>query len=234
MTRQLLIYDDPVPLSAERHHDLFVETEHYPPQTQALNAVPIVVSEFPKAASCHVLAFTRVSQIVPVVLLGLQNGQNLFMSSDGKWKTDYVPAFLRQYPFVLAGRHDKRNLTMCIDEAAPGLNREGRGQRLFDISGERTDYLDQVVEFAEAYQRDYARTIRLSERLSELDLIEDMSVKIDKGGQQSRLTGFGVVSRERLNALSDNDIAELQRSGALELVYHHLASLENFSKLIEL
>ena len=51
MTRQLLIYDDPVPLSSDSHRDLSVRMLPGVRQAEALNSVPVVLGEFEKVAA---------------------------------------------------------------------------------------------------------------------------------------------------------------------------------------
>lgn len=58
-----------------------------------------------------------------------------------------MPAFLRRYPFVFSSNDDASTFTLCIDEEFDGLNQDGRGERLFDSEGERTQYLQNVLGF---------------------------------------------------------------------------------------
>ncbi|NIR58894.1 MAG: SapC family protein, partial [Gammaproteobacteria bacterium] len=45
---------------------------------------------------------------VPLAVLGMRAGQNLFIGDDGVYEPNrYVPAFIRRYPFVFA--EDKAN-----------------------------------------------------------------------------------------------------------------------------
>lgn len=50
-------------------------------------------------------------------------------------------------------------------------------------------------------------------------------------GEKISLTGFFTVDRPRLTTLSSEAIVDLVRSGAYELICHHLASLRNFNVL---
>ena len=53
-----------------------------------------------------------------------------------------------------------------------------------------------------------------------------------KTGDKYAIGGFECVSRKKLKALSPEKLAELTKSDELELIYTHLYSLNNVSKLI--
>jgi hypothetical protein len=171
---------------------------------------------------------------MPVAILGLQNDSNLYVDDDGKWSAGYIPAFVRRYPFVFSSGDDGKTFTLCIDEDYEGVNDSGEGNLLFDDEGERTTYLDGVLDFLKEYQTEYNRTQLLCDKLAELKLLEPMQAQIKlTSGEQLSLTGFQAVSREKLNGLDDDKLAELARSGALELIYVHLYSMKNFNEMME-
>ena len=47
------------------------------------------------------------------------------------------------------------------------------------------------------------------------------------------LSGFSGIKRERLKELEPDALATLMKSGALELIYAHLLSLNNVHKMIQ-
>ncbi len=53
---------------------------------------------------------------MPVVVLGVLWDQNNFVDENGQWTAQYVPAFVRRYPFVFAGSEDGARFTLYIDE----------------------------------------------------------------------------------------------------------------------
>jgi hypothetical protein len=169
-----------------------------------------------------------------VVLLGIEDKQNIYLGDDGSWSARYVPAFIRRYPFLLALDKDNTTLTLCIDEKAGGCNQEGRGDALFDESGGRTAYLSGVLEFLQDYQGQFGRTEEYCRKLQELELLEPMKAKFTLGNKKEQtLTGFQAVKREKLKALSGAQLADLAKTDELELTYAHLASMTNFSHMLE-
>ena len=145
-----------------------------------------------------------------------------------------MPAFLRRYPFVFASNDDASTFTLRIDEEFAGLNQDGRGERLFDSEGERTQYLRNVLGFLQVFQAQFQRTQAFSDRIRELGLLEPMHAQFTlKTGQQMALTGFQAVNRQRLNALDGEQLATLAKAEELELLYTHLVSMQNFRPMVE-
>jgi hypothetical protein len=235
MATQLLIYERAVPVTRARHGDWSVKTGSDYHFAANVNSVPLMVAEFGAAAGEYPIVFAgRDKEVMPVVLLGVRDKQNLFVDAAGAWSARYVPAFVRRYPFVFASTDAGQNFTLCIDEEFTGCNTEGRGERLFDSQGERTQYLQNILNFLQAYQAQFLRTQALCRRLAELDLFEPMQAQYTlKSGQRGTLAGFQAVSRERLKALPGDRLAELARTDELEAIYAHLLSLRNFPAMVE-
>lgn len=235
MTAQLLIYENAVPLSSETHLDLSVRHEGGYGFAAGLNSVPLLAAEFAAAAPHLAIVFAgEGDSTMPAALLGLRADENLFLTETGTWDAAYVPAFLRRYPFVFAqDPADSERLTLCIDEAYPGVNREGRGERLFDADGNRTVYLAQTLQFATDYHAQHRVTQDFCARLVALDLLEDATATATlPDGQVLTLTGFKRVSTARLRALPDEEVLKLFRSDMLGLIYRHLSSLGAIQQMV--
>ncbi|SPJ30892.1 SapC family protein [Falsiruegeria mediterranea] len=230
--RQLMIYERAVPVTFRRHAELSVDVAKHLSSAIDVNAVPVMSSEFTRVSRELPIVLAGEGPAMPVAVLGIKDNQNLMIDEKGEWRGTYVPAFLRQYPFVLAGHSGNEKLTLCIDEGFKGLNYEGRGERLFSQTGEQSEYLKGVVQFTEAYQRDFLRTRKFAQRLEELELLETAHANFNLNSGPFRLHGFQSIKREKLMSLKDRELLELTRSNALELVYAQLASLENFATLV--
>jgi hypothetical protein len=198
-----------------------------------VNSVPLMPVEFASAASEYAIVLGGTGDVVmPVAVLGVRPDQNLYVTSQGRWDAKYVPAFVRRYPFVFFSPGNGGTLTLCIDEAFPGFNRDGRGQRLFGDDGKLTAYVANVLKFLQQYQSEFQRTEALCKKLKELNLLEPMQAQITFDfGERIALGGFSVVNRARLKTLSAHVLAQLVQSDDLELIYTHLLSLPNFAKV---
>jgi len=235
MTKQLLIYETAVPVNPQRHGSWSVKAGKEYSFARQLNSIPLIAAEFSQAAAEYPIVFAGTGdEVLPAVVLGARDRENLYLSEDGSWQARYVPAFIRRYPFVFASTDDGTRLTLCIDEQFSGCNQQGRGERLFDADGEQTQYLGTVLEFLKQYQVQFQRTKAFCAKLKSLDLFEPMHAQFKfPSGERGSLGGFMAISRERLKSLDDEQLAGMARSDELELVYLHLQSMNNFSRMVE-
>jgi hypothetical protein len=231
MTKQLLIYETAVPVSPARHGKHSVEVGGNYAFSAGVNAVPLMAVEILRAATEYAVVFTAVGEdVMPAVVLGVKGDQNLYLAADGHWNAKYIPAFIRRYPFVFAASADAKTLTLCVDEAYPGLNTKGRGARLFDDDAKPTPYVERVLTFLKEYQAHFVRTQVFGRRLKEFGLLEPMQAKVTTPtGATLSLTGFMAVSRAKLRELSGEQLSALAKTDELELLYLHLYSMRNFA-----
>lgn len=198
--------------------------------------VPLLAVEFSEACKEYPIVFVKSSptdeQLIPMVLLGLQNAENLFVGSDGIWSSRYIPAFVRRYPFMLANAGEEQ-LVLCIDETFDGLNLE-EGVALFD-GDQETDYLKNLIQFVTSFHNDSLVTGKFTESLKSLELLEEKNLKAElKDGREFLINGFYVVNEEKLRALDAEKVQTLFTSGELAWVYAHLMSLSNLKRLVDL
>lgn len=235
MTTQQLFYQQPTAVSQSRHAAACVEVNRDFSFARRTNTVPLTAVEFPSAAAEYAVVLAGTAEaLMPAVILGLRQNENLHVDAAGNWDGRYVPAFVRRYPFVFSSADDGKTFTLCIDEGYPGFNTEGRGERLFDDSGERTQYLERVLTFLKEYQLQFQRTRAFCDTLRELDLLEPVRADFTlESGEQASLAGFMVINRNKLKALDGDRLAELARSDALELAYLQMHSLHNLPPMRE-
>jgi len=228
---QLMIYETAVPVSHARHGNWSLELGTNYAFCRNVNSVPLMASEFAGAALEYAIVFGGTGDVVmPVTVLGVRTDENLYVTREGGWQAKYIPAFVRRYPFVFSSRDDGKTFTLCIDEAFPGFNQSGRGERLFGDDGKPTPYVENVLKFLQQYQFEFQRTQAFCKKLKDLNLLEPMQARINLGsGERMALSGFSVVDRARLKTLSAEVLVELVRSDELELIYDHLVSMRNFA-----
>lgn len=235
MTRQLLIYEKVVNITARKHGNLSVKTGNDYRFAGNINSVPAMAAEFPALFREYAIVFTENGEtIMPVAIMGLRNDENLYVDEDGQWDAQYIPAFIRRYPFVFSSSDEGKSFTLCIDENYTGCNDQGQGERLFENGGEQTPYLKNVLEFLKEYQLHYQRTEAFSRKLKELNLLEPMTAKFTNAGSETiNLTGFMAVNRDKLKQLDGEQFRELAKTDELELIYVHIQSLANFARIAE-
>jgi hypothetical protein len=235
MAKGLQFYKNVVALSNTTHRKLRIKPGTGYRFAAGTNSVFVAAVEFQPASREYPIVFVEADEIIaPMAVLGLKEGQDLFVNEDGSWDARYIPAYVRRYPFVLAGPDaTAEKLTVCIDAGFESLNEE-EGERLFDDEGKNTKITDEALDFLRNYQRHVQFTQEFCKDLKKLDLLEPMGATINPPGcEQLKVVGFNVVSRERLKALKGAQLAKLIKNDALELIFLHLASLDNFQLLAE-
>ena len=235
MAKQVLLYDNAAPLSNEKHRDWSIKIGSDYSFAKDINAVPLTAVEIIAAASEYPIIFaSKDGNVLPLALLGIRNGQSLFVDEKGTWNAKYIPAFIRRYPFVFSSATNDGKSLLCIDESFSGCNTENRGERLFDADGERSQYLERVLGFLRNYQIHFERTRAFCQKLVELELMEPILAQMDgSDGAKQQMTGFMAVNRKKLKSIPEDKLAELFKTDELELIYLHMFSLRNFQAMFE-
>ncbi|SHL68766.1 SapC protein [Roseovarius marisflavi] len=236
MATQLLFYENAKMVTAKEHGDISVRTGQSYEFTRKVNSVPLTAIEFTAAAAHYPVVFAGTEdKVMPAVILGVSENENLFLEEGGGWKKGtYIPAFVRRYPFVFSTDKDGKNFILNIDESFDGCNREGRGERLFDSDGAQTVYLQNILRFLQEYQGQFRRTEAFCERLKNLKLLKPMQAQFNMpDGARRSLSGFQAIDRDALKALSDEDLRRMFDTDELECAYLHLFSMRHFQTMIQ-
>ena len=232
-----LFYKKVVPLNKEVHGELFLEGIEGYQHTKETNSVYIAAIEFLRVSKEYPIVFAQGAdeKVFPVALLGLRKNENLFVDDKGNWTANYIPAYVRRYPFILATPDEKKStFTGCIDESFPGFNTAKEGKPLFNESGEQLEILNQAVDFLKDYQAHVDLTTLFCENLSKLGILEPMQANMEfADGEKGALGGFMGINREKLKALKPAQLAELLKSDQMELIFAHLGSLNNIDGLMK-
>ena len=234
---ELFFYKKPVALNKELHlKSKFVPVTDDYSFSKDTNSVFLTGAEFGVASNEFSIVFSQATNgsIVPAVLLGLRNNENLYL--DGKkWRAKYVPAFIRRYPFVLAeGGEDSEKMTVCVDSTYAGFDSKD-GDQLFTSKGNYSAYLKNVISFLQEFRGQFKLTQDFVARLQELDLFSEYSANIEmKSGEKFSLGSLLIVNEKKFLKLKDDVVLELFRSGQLAWIYFHLVSLSNMGNLVDL
>ena len=233
-----LLYRNVTALNRERHADWYIDSDQGYSFAAGTNSIYLAASEFAVAAREFAVVFARDGNgvAVPTVLLGIATDQNLLIGADGAWLGNYVPAYLRRYPYILANTEaTPEQYTVCIDETYSGFNTAKEGERLLVENGEQSPYLANSVKFLQDYLVATQLTAKFCEALVKADLLDSTqaNISLNSGGTYS-LSGFFCVTRERLQKLTSEQLKEFMDQGYLELIYLHMHSLANLDKLLQL
>ena len=223
-----LLYKDLVPLSSVDHASWKTRQLESAPWLQDQHAIPVTVDEFASAQRFFPIIFSAGDNPVPLALLGLNEGVNVFMGEDGKFTENvYVPAYVRRYPFMLAKlRPDTDELSVCFDPTADAIGPFDEGDALFE-DGQPADATKQILEFCEQFEQAGQRTEAFMKDLVESELLMDgeLSIQPDPEKPPFIYRGFQMVNEEKLRDLRGDQLRKMNQSGLLPLVYAHLFSL---------
>jgi len=229
-------YKKVVALNSDVHRNLrFADDQADFSFARDTTAVLLAGVEFAEAGREYPIVFIRGQdkQMRPVALLGVRQGENLYVDEHGKWDGSYIPAFVRRYPFVMSDGGEGGQLVVCIDESCSALSTE-KGELLIDAKGKLQPRMNEVVQFLDNFQREFARTELIARQLDELGLFIQQGARFDTStGETFQLNDFYLIDEAKFGQISDEKLPQLFRSGALGLVYLHTASLGNMRKLLD-
>ncbi len=232
-----LFYKDPQPLHNVRHAGKGLKKPVDFGFASAAHAVAIHIQEFRLAASSYPIVFADEDPPMPLAILGIRDGENLFVDEKGQWEPGtYVPAYVRRYPFATGQGVRENEQILYVDETSDLIvdcDGEQDAEPLFadDEPSERTK---EIREFCAAFQQQAPVTTAFVEEVKKLDLLGSKEIRLDlpDGGTQL-LTGLRIIEEEKFNALPDDAFLEWRRQGWLPLVYWHWASMDNFHRLLQ-
>jgi len=232
-TKGIKMFKNIVPITKERHLNKKVKAVDNFDFIKDVHIASIMVHEFSRASSVYPIVFLEdqeQDEFKPVVLTGLEAGENLFIK-DNKWDATYIPAIVRRYPFALAKTEEDGRYTICIDEDSDFLNEE-EGQELFTKSGEAGEVIDKVKQYLTELQQMEQFTTEFCKFMAKNNMFTPLNMKVRVGDEVKNISGAYVINEERFNALSDEKFLELRTKKYISVVYSHLSSLAQIERLV--
>ena len=230
-----LFYGSLVPLSSQLHPDFGLKPRDNFHFAKVTHAIPVTVDEFAMVQRHYPIVFGLGDNPAPLALVGLNEGQNLYVDADGQWEAGaYIPAFVRRYPFMLAKLSDQATeLSLCFDDAS-GVVTADAPEKLFD-GAEPTEQTKNILAFCEQFEQAVARTRGFMDELGKLDLTIDGEVTIQQPGmaEPAVYRGFRMVAEEKLQNIRGDVARKMVQNGMMGLIYAHLFGLSQIGQLFE-
>ncbi|MCT2400654.1 SapC family protein [Novosphingobium mangrovi (ex Huang et al. 2023)] len=223
-----LFYKDLIPLNSQQHANWKTRSTDKATWLVGVNSVPLTVEEFPQAQRNFPIIFTSGENPVPLVLMGMNEGVNVFVDEDGTVNTPiYVPAYVRRYPFMLARlRPDAEELSLCVDPTSDLIGEIEEGEALFS-GAEPSETTTNMLKFCENFEMAGSKTGNFMAELKKHDLLMDGELNIDIGnGQPFNYRGFQMVDENKLREVRGDILRQWNQNGMLPLIYAHLFSLD--------
>jgi len=224
-----MFYKEIVPLNATQHGQLKIRPVEKSPFIAQTHAIPITVDEFGLAQRHYPIVFSIGENPIPIALMGLNEGINVFLDPDGRPidTTTYIPAYIRRYPFLLAKLNPESDeLSLCFDPTTEAVGEFDDGQPLFD-GDQPSDATKAILEFCEQFETAGQRTAAFMEDVKKSGLLMDGEVAIQPEGYQQPFIyrGFQMIDEEKLRELRGDELRKMNQNGMLPLLYAHLFSL---------
>lgn len=228
-----LFYENLVALSPTRHGHVRLRTPLDFSFAARTNAVPLSAAEIPLAAQWYPVAFTAGPTPCPMAILGLREGENLFVNSAGAWlEGAYVPTYVRRFPFLLSV--EGRDEVLCIEER-PDIVSAVEGQPLFGENDQPSELMRSALSFCRSAHAADKATAPFARMLAELELLDSRTATARlSDGTRLSLSGFMTIDETRFRALGDDVFLELRRKGWLAAIYAQLQSTLNWTRLADL
>lgn len=228
------MYKNLVVLDKEKHKDLKISPLEDLEFAVGSAFIPVVAGEVGVVGLDFPVVFAsgKSPTLVSIVSLG---GNSLAINSDKKWIAKYPPMYLRKYPYSLALVAKNSNQKVIMIDEDSKLFSKSKGKKLFKKGGEHSETLSHAVQFLQDYDKQESITRNIAKLISDSGILEDREIAIGEDDEKKVLVnGFKVVDKEKLNALSDDILADWVRKGIISMIDAHLASLEKIQNLFKL
>ena len=230
-----LFYQALEPLNVSQHGKMKVRQVLKMGQIGSAHAIPVTVDEFGLAQRHYPLVFSIGEMPIPIAMMGLNEGVNVFLDQDGRPRDQgvYIPAYIRRYPFMLARlRPDSDELSLCFDPTSEAVGDFKEGEALFD-GDQPTDTTKAILQFCEQFEAAGPRTSAFVEELKASNLLMDGEVAIQPEGfeQPFIYRGFRMVDEDKMRELRGDELRKMNQNGMLALIFAHLFSLSQMREV---
>ena len=231
-----LFFKSPAALDSDRHAQAGLKKTPDLSFARDCNSVPLNTIEFLEAARSYPIVFTNEELPLPVAIFGWEKA-NPFITTENGWKKDhYIPAYVRQYPFILYQAPNSDKLYLCVDEAAPSYvadaATQGEDALPFYTDGNPSLTTQKALEFANAFYQHIAITRHFCDDLKKHNLLSPYTSTMRLDGNEKHLGGFLMINETVFNALSNEVFLEFRTKGWLPFIYLCLTSSANWKHLM--
>jgi hypothetical protein len=233
-----LFYHDIVQFDIAQHGSLsFPEQPDNYEFTDKANVIPLAVQELALSIGHYPLVFIpgqgKESPTL-VAVVGIGDNLNRFLTANKQWRPNtYIPAYVRQYPFIAIRNDANQDILLGIDNNPDWIKRSG-GQSFIDANGKHMPRLEHTLAFAREYLAFNERTRAMAQALQAAGVLEEGHLNFNPpdGGEVREVNGFLIVNEAKLKALPDAELLKLHHADALGLAYAQLLSMGNLQNVL--
>lgn len=188
---------------------------------QAISSFPVFLAKNPQTGLWNIAAVSS-----------FEMGKNLFVN-DHHWDAIFTPASMQTYPFFLMNSADNaQGYTIGIAPTSSAFSTEG--QSIFEPSGNASLLLSRVKTLLEADIQNDIQSYQFVDKLEDMQLIKPINLVITYAdGAVQTLNGMNTIDEAKLQQLSDEALAELNKLGYLMPMHAMLMSIFQLNNLIQ-
>jgi len=193
--------------------------------------VPLTLDEFEIAHRHYPIVFSTGPMPIPLALMGLLPGTNVFVDAEGKPASGiYIPAYARRYPWLLHAIDGDPHLG--FDPTCDLVARRAGNLELVR-DGQFTAAAKDFYRFCEIFADAWVRTRAFADELDGLGLLIDGTTTIERASGRDPQTfgGFQIIDAARFVALKGTTLASWCKRDLLMPVCAQRLSLSLFGDL---
>ena len=232
LTGNRLLYIDPRPIRQDQHGALGLMRSTAPYGFAAqTHLVPVTIGEIADVSAHYPMVFMG-EDCVPATALGLQADRNPFVAPSGAWQAgNYVPAYLRQYPFAMAASSESEGV-LCVDTACDRLSADSPDEPFFS-GNEPSAFLQRAMTLCKQVEADRQRTEAMVREIKAMGLFTSITLRFPKIGPEEEPLSFEItgIDHERLAGLEQGEKARLIDNGSIALIVGWQFSQRHWPKI---
>jgi hypothetical protein len=227
------------PLSFEQHKTLGYIKKYGAEYGHQVGAVMIQPNEFAKAQREYPILFRKDSEtgrFLPVVLLGFEEHENLFLGEGATWSARYIPLAVRQGPFLIGLQQQDTEQRLAIyADLNDSRIQQNAEPALFNADGYASATLNEIRDILSERHGGSELLEPMIDAFLKYDLLERVIFEIDlSSGATIKFDAGYTVHIEKLMALENEAVIELHKSAFLSLAYNVADSVNNIQGLIDI
>lgn len=222
------------------HADLRVVTHFgaaYGDSVGMLPAFPTEFAELQREYPIFLKQDTGSGEYQPVILLGFEPRENLFLH-EGRWAANYLPGAVARGSFLIgfqqrgtAGEPESEPV-IHVDMEHPRIGTD-QGEAVFLPHGGHSPYLEHIITVLRGIHGGAQASSIMCAAFKALDLIQPVQLDVRFDSEHGvKVGGLHGIDRQRLAALGPTELHALHQAGWLEGAHLMLASQHNVRRLL--
>ncbi len=231
-TKKALFFSSVIPIEHTKHATYGLQ----PSDTQFsfardFNALPVVAAELAVAAQDYPIIFIG-DEFIPSIALSIKENNNAFVDDNGAWRdTTHIPMCVRRYPLISVVPQDAETPVLCMDENSTLITDDNPSIPFF-VDGKASKAIQEIFNLSVVFEQSLKTTRAAVLALADLGVFAAKTFTYkDQSGKTEKLQFTGIDDK-KVDELSDEDFIKLRKNAALDLVFAHRLSMNNWSKLV--